>query len=72
MPNFETGVKSYIKGKIIINVAFPVDFHDNYSVNCYQCRYFSRSSGICLITKEVSPYPEKYISDKCPIIFDEE
>lgn len=69
MANFESGVKSYIVGECKVKVNFPVDWHDNFSVNCYQCKFFSRSSGICQLTKEISEYPQKFIGSCCPLEF---
>lgn len=69
MANFDSGVKSYITGECTVKVHFPVDFKDNADVNCYQCKFFSRASGICYLTKEVSEYPQKYISSQCPLEF---
>lgn len=72
MADFENGVKSYIVGECKVKVNFPVDWHDNFSVNCYQCKFFSRNSGICQLTKEISEYPQKYIASTCPLEFDGE
>ena len=67
MANFENGVKEYIMASSKVTVGFPVDFRGNPSINCYMCKFFSRSSGICYLTKEVSEYPEKYVGSKCPL-----
>lgn len=72
MANFDDGVKAYITGECHISVTFPVDWRDNADVSCYQCSMFSRSSGICQITKMVSEYPQKYIGSHCPLDFDGE
>lgn len=69
MANFSDGVKGYIMGECKVKVHFPVDWKDNADVNCYQCKYFSRASGICYLTKEISEYPQKYISSTCPLEF---
>lgn len=69
MANFSDGVKGYIMGECTVKVHFPVDWKDNADVNCYQCKYFSRASGICYLTKEISEYPTKYISSSCPLNF---
>lgn len=71
MANFETGVKDYIHAYAIIEVNFPIDFRGNPDVNCYQCKYFSKSSGLCRLTNEVSEYPQKYIGSHCPLIIKE-
>lgn len=72
MANFDSGVKSYIIGQCNVKAHFPIDWKNNADVNCYQCKYFSRASGICYLTKEVSEYPEKYIASTCPLSFDGE
>ena len=72
MPNFESGVKSYITGECVVKIHFPVDFKDNADVCCYQCKMFSRNNGICQLTKEVSEYPTKYRGSRCPLVFDGE
>jgi hypothetical protein len=69
MANFDSGVKAYIIGEVTVQVHFPVDWKDNPDVSCYQCNFFSRNNGICQLTKEVSEYPQKYISSKCPLTF---
>lgn len=72
MADFSCGVKSFITGECKIKVKFPVDWKDNPDVSCYQCKYFSRASGICYLTKEISEYPTKHIGSKCPLNFDGE
>lgn len=69
MSDFSSGVKAYITGETTVKVHFPIDFKDNADVSCYQCKYFSRASGICYLTKEISEYPQRYISSKCPLTF---
>lgn len=70
MSNFDSGVKAYIYGECTIKVPFPIDWKDNAEVNCYQCKMFSRNTGICQLTKEISEYPTKYIGSHCPLKFD--
>ena len=72
MACFETGVKAYITGEYTVKVRFPVDFKDNADVSCYQCKFFSRNTGMCQLTKEISEYPTKYIGTNCPLTFDGE
>ena len=72
MKDFSVGVKGYITGECTVKVNFPVDWKDNADVNCYQCKFFSRASGICYLTKEISEYPTKYIGSHCPLSFDGE
>ncbi len=69
MANFDSGVKAYITGECTVKVHFPIDHRDNADVSCYQCRLFSRNTGVCQLTKEVSEYPTKHIGSSCPLIF---
>ena len=69
MPNFESGVKAYLQGKTQITIGFPVDLKGNADVCCYQCKMFSRNTGVCQLTKEVSEYPTKYTGSHCPLEF---
>ncbi len=72
MPNFDSGVKGYIKATATVVVTFPVDFKDNADITCYQCKFFSRTNGICQLTKEISEFPQKYIGSHCPLTIVEE
>ena len=72
MADFSSGVKRYVKAVAVVEVSFPVDFKDSMDVNCYQCDFFSRQSGICQLTKKVSEYPQKYIGSHCPLEFIDE
>ena len=72
MADFTDGVKRYIKAQGIITNYFPVDFKDNKDISCYQCAFFSRNQGICLVTKEVTPYPQKFVGRMCPFMGNEE
>ena len=72
MADFSSGVKAYVTGKCEIQIHFPVDFKDNSDVCCYQCKLFSRNTGMCQLTKEISEYPTKYIGSHCPLNFDGE
>ena len=70
MANFDNGVKGYIIGEVTLKVPFPVSWEGKTDVNCYQCNFFSRHSGIRQLTKQVSEYPIKYIGSSCPLVFD--
>lgn len=67
MPNFDSGVKSYIKFKATVTINFPVDYKNNADICCYQCKFFSRNNGICQLTKEVSEYPHTNRGGWCPL-----
>lgn len=67
MASFDNGVKSYVKGYTVVEVAFPVDWKDNADISCYQCKFFSRNNGVCQLTKEISEYPQKFVGSHCPL-----
>ena len=69
MLDFESGVKSYVTGECTVKVHFPIDWKDNAYVCCQQCKFFSRNTGICQLTKEISEFPAKYIGRNCPLKF---
>ena len=66
MADFSSGVSGYVKAVAIVAVNFPIDLKGNADVSCYQCPYFSRSSGICQLNKAIPAYPAKYIGQECP------
>jgi hypothetical protein len=72
MADFSSGVKAYLTGECTVKIHFPVDFKGNADVCCYQCKMFSRNTGVCQLTKEISEYPTKYIGSNCPLDFDGE
>lgn len=67
MSSFESGVKRYITGYAVVEVNFPVDWRDNPDISCNQCKFFSRNTGKCHLTYEVSEYPTKYVGSHCPL-----
>lgn len=67
MPCFESGVKEYITGYAVVEVHFPVDFKGSSDISCYQCKFFSRNTGMCQLTKEISEYPTKSVGSNCPL-----
>lgn len=69
--NFDSGVKRYITGYAVVEVGFPVDWRDNPDISCKQCKFFSRSTGRCNLTQEVSEYPDKYVGSHCPLMIKE-
>lgn len=72
MANFDSGVSGYIHARAVVDVFFPVDARGSCDINCMQCKFYARSSGICLLTKEVSEYPTRYTGSHCPLdYFDE-
>lgn len=72
MGYFESGVKAYIKGYAVVEVSFPVGFNGVRDISCHQCRFFSRSTGQCQLTKEITAYPDRYVGASCPLELKEE
>lgn len=69
---FESGVTAYVHATATVNVFFPVDAKGNADVNCYQCEMFHRTSSRCGINGKICAYPQKYIGQNCPLIFEKE
>lgn len=69
MPNFDSGVKSYIKATATVQVCFPVDWRDNPDVCCRQCNFYQRSTQRCALNQSIVEYPDKYIGSNCPLQF---
>lgn len=72
MPDFETGIASYIWGVAVVRVPFPVDYKGRADISCNQCRYFRRSSISCALNGAVVQYPDKYVGGECPLEREEE
>ena len=66
MSDFSSGVSGYVRAAAVVSVNFPIDLKGNADVCCYQCPYFSRSSGVCQLNKAIPAYPAKYIGQECP------
>lgn len=64
---FESGVKSFIKGKAEITVNFPVDFKDRANISCSQCPYLSSNERMCQLNKQPVQYPQRYVGYHCPL-----
>ena len=69
MPEFTSGVKSYIRATATVSVTFPVDFKGRAEITCYQCRFFRRNYRSCGLNGEICEYPDKYIGSRCPLTF---
>ena len=69
MPDFDSGVSSYIKCRCMVEVNFPVDVKGHADVSCNQCPYYGRTSKTCQLNKQVVNYPERYIGVRCPLTF---
>lgn len=71
MARFESGVKGYITGVVMIRVHFPVDFKDRSEIACKHCPYLSSNNRMCQLNKQPVHYPEKYVGDNCPLELEE-
>lgn len=71
MPNFESGVSAYIKGKFTVEVNFPVDSRDRADVCCLQCPFYRPNYRKCGLNDSMVAYGEKFIGQNCPLEFEE-
>jgi type IV secretory pathway protease TraF len=67
MPNFESGVASYIIGEATVKVGFPVDAKGREAINCRQCPYLSSNERLCQLNKQPVAFPGQYVGDFCPL-----
>lgn len=67
MANFDSGVADYIRATATVEVKFPIDFRGQADISCFQCKFFSRNTGACQLTKEITAYPQKYVGRSCPL-----
>lgn len=67
MANFDNGVASYVKGRAIIEVGFPVDFRGRAEIACKHCKFYIRATMRCAINQEIVNYPEQYVGTNCPL-----
>ena len=67
MANFDSGVKSYITGRHLVKVHFPVDFRDNAEICCKHCQFLSSNERMCQLNKQPVAFPNKYVGDFCPL-----
>ena len=71
MPNFESGVKSFITGECTIKVHFPVNWKGQADVKCTQCPFLSSNERMCQLNKQPVQYPNQFIGFDCPLSFNE-
>ena len=67
MPNFESGVASYIAGQATVEVFFPVDAKGRESINCRQCQFLSSNEKMCQLNKRPVAFPAQYVGNECPL-----
>lgn len=69
MPNFDSGVKGYIKGACTVEVNFPIDIKGNPDVSCKQCPFYRQNYRRCGLNDSIVAFGEKYIGQNCPLQF---
>lgn len=67
MANFDSGVKSYIKARAVVEVGFPVDWRGNVEIACKHCNFYVAATRRCGLNQQIVNYPEKYIGEHCPL-----
>lgn len=67
MPNFDDGVKRYIKARAVVEVGFPVDWRDSAEIACKHCPFFVRATNRCGLTQDVVNFPDRYVGSTCPL-----
>ena len=67
MSDFSSGVKRYIKARAVVEVGFPVDWHDKAEIACKHCNFFVRATQRCGLTQQIVNYPERFIGEFCPL-----
>jgi hypothetical protein len=67
MANFDNGVKAFIKGRVTLEVGFPVDFKDRAEIACKHCNFFVRATQRCGLNQQIVNYPEHYVGVDCPL-----
>lgn len=67
MADFSSGVQRYIKARAVVEVSFPVDWHDKAEIACKHCNFFVRATQRCGLTQTIVNYPERYIGSECPL-----
>ena len=67
MANFDNGVASYIKGRAVVEVGFPVDYKGRPEIACKHCRFFVRATMRCGLNQEIVNYPDHYVGVNCPL-----
>lgn len=67
MPNFDSGVKRYIKAQCTVTVFFPVSWSDKAEVACKHCPFYIRATQRCALTQDIVNYPDNFIGATCPL-----
>lgn len=69
---FETGIKKFIRAYAVVEVSFPVSWHDKAEIACKHCPYYVRATQRCALNQAVVNYPEAYVGSGCPLEIIEE
>ena len=67
MANFDNGVASYIKGRAVVEVSFPVDYRGRAEIACKHCKFYIKATQRCALNQEIVNYPEQYVGSNCPL-----
>lgn len=67
MANFDTGVKSYVKARAVVEVNFPIDWKDNAEIACKHCNFYVRATQRCGLNQTIVNFPEKFVGEYCPL-----
>ena len=67
LANFDSGVKRYIKGRVTLEVGFPVDWRDRAEIACKHCPFYVRATQRCGLNQQIVNYPEQYVGAECPL-----
>lgn len=67
MANFDSGVKSFITGRCLVEVNFPVNWNGVADISCMQCPYLSSNERMCQLNKQPVQYPKQHVGFDCPL-----
>lgn len=68
---FDSGVDSYIIGRCVVEVAFPVDRRGRAEIACKHCNFFVRATQRCGLNQQIVNYPDSFVGTQCPLIYEE-
>ena len=67
MPDFDSGVASYVHATATIDIHFPVDGRGVAHITCEQCYYFRQNYRTCGLNGKVCAFPNRYVGAGCPL-----
>jgi hypothetical protein len=68
--SIDYGVKGYIKGRVTLEVNFPIDDRDKEYLSCSMCIYYSKYDNKCKLNGGVCYFPTTHIAPTCPLEFE--